>query len=203
MKARLLGGIAALVVAVVGTVLLFTYVQGADRRALANTETEDVLVVKQDVPAGTPASQLGQYVVSKPVPRTAVAVDAVADLDALGSKSPSVALVPGEQLLYGRLVDANAYLGPARVEVPAGLQEITVRLGIDRVVGGRVQAGDTVGVFISLGTLPPSRTPALPPPAETARSRHSTKSSSPPSSSALVPRPRPRPKQHRQALRAR
>jgi pilus assembly protein CpaB len=154
MKARLLGGIAALVVAIVGTVLLFTYVQGADRRALANTETEDVLVVKQEVPAGTPASQLGQYVVSKPVPRTAVAVDGVVDLDALGSKVTSVALVPGEQLLNSRMVDANAYLGPARVEVPAGLQEITVRLGIDRVVGGRVQAGDTVGVFISLGNAP-------------------------------------------------
>jgi pilus assembly protein CpaB len=154
MKARLLGGIAALVVAIVGTVLLFTYVQGADRRALANTETEDVLIVKQEVPAGTPASQLGQYVVSKPVPRTAVAVDGVADLDALGSKVTSVALVPGEQLLNGRMVDANAYLGPARVEVPAGLQEITVRLGIDRVVGGRVQAGDTVGVFISLANAP-------------------------------------------------
>ncbi|MDP9997765.1 Flp pilus assembly protein CpaB [Pseudarthrobacter sulfonivorans] len=150
MKARLLGGIAALVVAIIGTVLLFTYVQGADRRALANTETEDVLVVKQDVPAGTPASQLSQYVVTKAVPRTAVADDGVADLGAVGTKVTAVALVPGEQLLSSRLVDANAYLGPARVEVPAGLQEITVRLGIDRVVGGRIQAGDTVGVFISL-----------------------------------------------------
>lgn len=150
MKARLLGGIAALVVAIVGTVLLFNYVQGADRRALANTETEDVLVVKQDVPAGTPASQLGQYVVTKAVPRTAVAADGVDDLGSLGSKVTSVALVPGEQLLSSRLVDANAYLGPARVEVPAGLQEITLRLGIERVVGGKVQAGDTVGIFISM-----------------------------------------------------
>jgi pilus assembly protein CpaB len=150
MKARLLGGIAALVVAIIGTVLLFTYVQGADRRALANTETEDVLVVKQAVPAGTPASQLSQYVTAKAVPRTAAAADGVADLTSLGSKVTSVALVPGEQLLTSRLVDANAYLGPARVEVPAGLQEITLRLGIERVVGGRVQAGDTVGVFISM-----------------------------------------------------
>lgn len=151
MKARLLGGIAALVVAIIGTVLLFNYVQGADRRALANTETEDVLVVKQEVPAGTPASQLGQYVVNKPVPRTAVAADRVDDIGALGSKVTSVALVPGEQLLNSRMVEAGAFLGPARVAVPAGLQEITVRLGIDRVVGGHIQAGDTVGVFVSLG----------------------------------------------------
>ncbi|VXB65720.1 Pilus assembly protein CpaB [Arthrobacter sp. 9AX] len=150
MKARLLGGIAALVVAIIGTVLLFNYVQGADRRALANTETQDVLVVKQEVPAGTPASQLSQYVISKPVPRSAVAADGVQDLGALGSMVTSVALVPGEQLLSSRLVDANAYLGPSRVAVPAGLQEITLRLGIERVVGGKIQAGDTVGVFISM-----------------------------------------------------
>ncbi|CAN7269217.1 RcpC/CpaB family pilus assembly protein [Pseudarthrobacter oxydans] len=151
MKARLLGGIAALVVAIIGTVLLFNYVQGADRRALANTETDDVLVVKQEVAAGTPASQLGQYLITKTVPRTAVAEGVVDDLGSLGSKVTAVALQPGEQLLNSRMVDANAFLGPARVEVPEGLQEITVRLSIDRVVGGKIQAGDTVGVFISLG----------------------------------------------------
>lgn len=151
MKTRLLGGIAALVVAVIGTVLLFNYVQGADRRALANTETEDVLVVKQQVSAGTPASQLGQFLETKTVPRSAVAQGVVEDVKSLGSKVTSVALQPGEQLLNSRLVDANAFLGPARVEVPAGLQEVTVRLDIERIVGGKIRAGDTVGVFISLG----------------------------------------------------
>ena len=149
MKTRLLGGIAALVVAVIGTIILFNYVQGADKRALANTETVDVLVVKQDVAAGTPADKLSDYVVTKSVPMTAVAADRVADLASLGNKVTSVALVTGEQLLNSRLIEANAYLGPARVKVPAGLQEITFRLGIDRVVGGRVEAGDTVGVFLS------------------------------------------------------
>ncbi|MFF1251032.1 Flp pilus assembly protein CpaB [Pseudarthrobacter sp. NPDC058329] len=151
MKARLLGGIAALVVAVIGTVLLFNYVQGAERRALANTETEVVFVVKQEVPAGTPAGQLNQYLIKKAVPRMAVAEDAVVDLGSVGAMVTSVGLVPGEQLLTSRLVDATTFMGPARVEVPAGLQEITFRLDIDRVVGGSIQAGDTVGVFVSLG----------------------------------------------------
>lgn len=151
MKARLLGGIAALVVAILGTVLLFNYVQGADRRALANTETEDVLVVKQQVPAGTPVSQLTEFLVTKTVPRSAVADGVVDDLTSVSAKVTAVALQPGEQLLGSRLVDTTAFLGPARVEVPEGLQEVTVRLSIDRVVGGKIQAGDTVGVFISLG----------------------------------------------------
>lgn len=150
MKTRLLGGIAALIVALVGTVILFNYVQGADKRALANTESVDVLVVEKEVAAGTPASQLGESVITKSVPLSAAAENRVDNLDSLGSKVTSVALVPGEQLINSRLVDANSYLGPARVAVPVGLQEITVRLDIDRVVGGRVQAGDTVGVFISM-----------------------------------------------------
>jgi pilus assembly protein CpaB len=153
MKARLLGGIAALVVAIIGTVLLFNYVQGADRRALANTETENVLVVKQNIPAGTPANQLNQYVATKAVPKTAVAADALEDLSSVGSKVTAVGLVPGEQLLGSRLIETSTFVGPARVEVPEGLQEITVQLGIERVVGGSLKAGDTVGVFLSLGDV--------------------------------------------------
>jgi len=60
-----------------------------------------------------------------------------------------VALVPGEQLLSARFVEADAFLGPSRVQVPAGMQEITLKLPIERVVGGKISAGDTVGVFLS------------------------------------------------------
>ena len=58
--------------------------------------------------------------------------------------------MPGEQLLSTRMVDADAFLGPARVQVPAGMQEITLKLPIERVVGGKITAGDTVGVFLSV-----------------------------------------------------
>ncbi len=58
--------------------------------------------------------------------------------------------MPGEQLLSSRMVEENAFLGPSRVQVPAGLQELTLKLPIERVAGGKVVAGDTVGVFLSL-----------------------------------------------------
>jgi pilus assembly protein CpaB len=150
MKTRLLGGIAALLVAIIGTVLLVTYVQGADKRALANTETEDVYVVQKPIAAGTPASELGDAVRRQPVPKTALAADIVADISNLGAKVTAVSLVPGEQLLDSRMVDANAFLGPARVAVPVGMQEFTLRLPIERVAGGKITAGDTAGIFISL-----------------------------------------------------
>ncbi|MCX8453264.1 Flp pilus assembly protein CpaB [Paenarthrobacter ureafaciens] len=150
MKARLLGGIAALVVAVIGTVMLIFYVQGADKRALANTETEDVYVIKKEIPAGTSAANFGDSIVKKPVPKSAIAPDSVKSLSDLGGKVSSVELVPGEQLLASRMIDKNALVGRGRVEVPTGLQEVTIKLPIERVVGGALSAGDTVGVMLSV-----------------------------------------------------
>lgn len=150
MKTRLLGGIAALVVAIIGTVLLITYVQSADQRAMAGTETSEVFVVQKDIPAGTPVSELGDSVAKKPLPKSTLTEGTVTDLSDLGTKVTAVSLVPGEQLLSRRMVDADAYLGPSRVAVPDGMQEIAIKLPIERVVGGKITAGDTVGIFISL-----------------------------------------------------
>jgi pilus assembly protein CpaB len=148
-KTRLLGGIAALLVAIIGTVFLVNYVQNADKRALADTETETVYVVEKAVAAGTGVDAMVGAVVKKNVPKVAVAAGAVTDLNDVNAKVAAVALVPGEQLLSTRLVDPDAFLGPSRVKVPDGMQEITLKLPIERVVGGKIAAGDTVGVFLS------------------------------------------------------
>ncbi len=150
MKTRLLGGIAALLVAIVGTVLLITYVQSADQRAMAGTETSEVLVVQKAIPAGTPTSEIGGSVALKPIQKSTLTEGTVTDLADLGSKVTAVSLVPGEQLLTSRMVDPDSFLGPSRVAVPDGMQEVTLKLPIERVVGGKVTAGDTVGIFISL-----------------------------------------------------
>ena len=150
MRTRLLGGIAALLVAVIGTVLLVSYVQNADKRAMAGTETEAIYVVQKAIPAGASAEEIASSVVQKSVPKVALAEHNVTNLTTLGSKVASVALVPGEQLLSTRLIEEKSYLGPSRIQVPAGLQELTLKLPIERVAGGKVTAGDTVGVFLSL-----------------------------------------------------
>ena len=150
MKTRLVGGIAALLVAIIGTVLLVNYVQNADKRALADTETESVYVVEKTIAAGTGISKAAGAVVRKDVPKLAVAAGAVTDLNQVGQKVAAVDLMPGEQLLTTRMVGADSILGPARVQVPAGMQEITLKLPIERVVGGTLTAGDTVGVFLSV-----------------------------------------------------
>lgn len=150
MKARLLGGIAALVIAVIGTVLLITYVQSADQRAMAGTETSEVYVVQKTIPAGTPVSEFGDSIAKKPLPKSTLTEGTVSNVTDLGTKVTAVSLVPGEQLLSSRMVDAASFLGPSRVAVPDGMQEISIKLPIERVVGGKINAGDAVGIFVSL-----------------------------------------------------
>lgn len=148
MKSRLLGGIAALVLAVVGAIMLFVYVQGAANRAQAGLEPVNVLVVQESIPAGTKTSELGTRVRSQAVPKTAVPDGA---LDTLSEKEGTVTAVdlqPGEQLLASRLIDPRE-LVPGTVPVPDGLEEVTLLLAPERLLGGRIEAGDTVTVYSS------------------------------------------------------
>ncbi|WP_235563944.1 RcpC/CpaB family pilus assembly protein [Arthrobacter sp. Soil763] len=109
--------------------------------------------MQQAIPAGATADKIASSVTRKEVPKAALASNTVTDLASLGSKVAAVTLVPGEQLLSSRMVDEQSFLGPSRVQVPAGLQEITLKLPIERVAGGKVNAGDTVGVFLSLESV--------------------------------------------------
>ena len=150
MKRRLLAAFAALVLLVVGTVLVLAYVEGADARALAGVRTTEVLVADQAIPEGTPAEQLAQLVRTEALPKKAALEGRVTDLDELTGLVATVDLQPGEQLLSSRFGEAVTG-GPAgTVAVPAGLQEVSVLLEPQRAVGGRVAAGDTVGVVVSI-----------------------------------------------------
>lgn len=157
MRTRLLGGVAALIVAVIGTVLLLTYVNGADRRAYANVETEDVYVVQKMIPAGTTAASLSDYVAKKPLPKGAIAANTVTDLSTIQGKVASVDLQPGEEVLASRFVNPSSVKATGRASVPTGMQEVTVKLPVERVVGGALAPSDTVGVLLSFaseGALP-------------------------------------------------
>lgn len=149
MKTRLLGGLTALLLAIVGSVLMFNYAQAADNRAQQGLEPVEVLVVEKAVTAGTPVAQLSESLKLTTLPRKAVPAEAIGSLSDFSGKVTSVDLQPGEQLLKARLVDPNALATPGTVPVPAGMEEISLLLEPQRVIGGRLAAGDTVGVFIS------------------------------------------------------
>ncbi|HEY8699885.1 MAG TPA: RcpC/CpaB family pilus assembly protein [Arthrobacter sp.] len=152
MKSRLLAGVVAVLLAIVGAVIVVTYAQGADQRAVRNLDPVGVLVVTKAVPAGSSAETLKAAVALQQLPGTAVAKTALNTLDGAVGKVTSADLVPGEQLLAERLVSPEELKSSGSVPVPAGLQEVSFQLEPQRVVGGRVTPGDHVGIFISMPT---------------------------------------------------
>ena len=147
MKRKIIGVLAALVLAGIGTTALVAYVESAKDQAVAAEALVDVYVVNSTIPKGTSAGDIAQSVKVTQVPAKVLVDDAVTDLDAIDeSLVAAVDLEAGEQLLSSRLVPASQ-LG--RASVPAGLQELTVSLDPTRAVGGSLSVGDTVGVVLS------------------------------------------------------
>lgn len=147
-KTRLLGGIVALVLAIAGTLLLVSYVQGTEARAQEGLNPVDVLVVQQQVPQGSGIETIKSAVKLTALPAASVPNGALKSLDGMDGKVTSVELLPGEPLLGARLADPATLSAPGSVAVPKGMQEISVQLEAQRVVGGRISAGDTVGIVV-------------------------------------------------------
>lgn len=149
MKIRLIGAIIAVILAVIGSVVLVNYVRTADQRAADGAEFVSAYVIKTEVPVGTPAEQLTQYLTITEIPALAAVPGSVTDLAELDGLVADVVLMPGEQLLASRWATADELTGRGEVPVPDGMQSVTIALPVERVVGGAVKAGDTVGVLIS------------------------------------------------------
>jgi pilus assembly protein CpaB len=148
-RRRLLAAAAALVLFVVGTMVLVGYVRGADARAFAGASPVQVLIVDQPIPVGTSGGELTGLVRTETVPAKIAVEGRVTDLADLAGLVATVDLQPGEQLLAGRFQRPEQLQAPGTVAVPEGLQEVSVLLEPQRAVGGRLAAGDTVGIYLS------------------------------------------------------
>jgi pilus assembly protein CpaB len=147
-KTRLLGGIVALVLALVGTLLLVSYVQASEARAQQDLQPVEVLVVQEQIPKGSDLGKIKPAVRLTSLPSASIPNGALKSLDGLNGKVAAVDLLPGEPLLGARLADPDSLSAPGSVPVPNGMQEISVQLEAQQVVGGRVAAGDTVGIVV-------------------------------------------------------
>jgi pilus assembly protein CpaB len=147
MNRKISGIIVAIVLAAVGTFALVAYVRSAKEQAVAGEERVEVYVVRSGTPRGTPLADVEDAVERVEVPAKVRPDDAVADIDDLDDDLvASVDLAVGEILLESRLIPAEDL---SRAPVEEGLQEVTVALEPERAVGGRLRAGDTVGVVLS------------------------------------------------------
>ncbi|WP_179480061.1 Flp pilus assembly protein CpaB [Allobranchiibius huperziae] len=150
MRRRIIAAVAAVLLALVGAVLLLSYVAGADRRAAAGMQTTPVLVATSAIPKGTAVAKVRDMAVLKSLPRTAVAAGTLSSLASVSGQVTTTDIQPGEQVFASNFADRKTLLAPGQVTVPNGMQQISVMLESERVLGGHLSAGSTVGVFISL-----------------------------------------------------
>ncbi|MEV7527836.1 Flp pilus assembly protein CpaB [Agrococcus lahaulensis] len=144
---RLIISLVAVLIAAIGGVLTFLYASSADARAMARMEPAQVLVVAEPIPEGTSADTIARSLVVSEIPAAAVVPGAVVDLADVAGMQTTTDLQPGEQLIAARFVAPEAVAD--EVEVPANMHQLSIRLDSQRVIGGELRAGDTVGLFVS------------------------------------------------------
>lgn len=149
MKKQIIAVALAAVLAIAGIFLLVRYAQNADDRARAGTETVEVLIAAQQIPAGTPAEELPELVESVEVQRADLVDDALSSLSGLADQVTNSTLFPGDQLRQGRFGGTEDIIEDP--EVPEGMQELALPINGVRLVDGAVSVGDRVGVLATYG----------------------------------------------------
>lgn len=141
--------VAALLVAALGTALVFFYVDNADDRALKDQEPVEVLVAKTLIRAGTlgsAAERAGAFRLQR-IPRSAT-IEGV-----LGDPRPITDLVavgdiyPGEQIIRAKFGQSGE---TSVLPIPEGEMAMSVQMGDPQRVAGFVRPGSDVSVFITI-----------------------------------------------------
>lgn len=143
-KRRITGIIAAMVLAIIGTVALVGYVQSAKDKAVASEALVEVYVVDKLVPKGAEPETIKSSVSLEKIPARLKQPGAVTDLEAVGANVAATDLQPGDQLLAARLVAKDKVSEEVTDKV-----QISALLAPERAVGGSLQKGDLVGVYLS------------------------------------------------------
>ena len=148
MQRRIIAAVAAVLLAGIGAVLLYSYVNNADARAMATLETTEVLLATKVIPAGTSGANLAPFVALKQLPKLAVVEGALTTTADIADLEATTDLQVGEQVLASRFAKPNTDVS-GEVDVPSDLQRFTIQLPPNRVIGASIKAGDKVALFIS------------------------------------------------------
>lgn len=143
-KRRIIGILTATLLAVIGTVALVSYVKSAKDEAVADETLVAVYVVNDLVPKGAEPDTITSSVSLRQVPTRLVQEGAITDLEAVGSLVAATDLQPGDQLLAARLVSPEAVAEEVTDKV-----QVSALLEAERAVGGAIQKGQLVGVYLS------------------------------------------------------
>lgn len=139
----------AVLVAAVGTTLVFLYVKTADDRAIADQQPVTVLVAKVAIPAGTrvlDAANSGSFQ-STEVPALAVAPGALSSIEPVKDFVALAPVFPGQQLLTGMFGATAA--ASSSIAIPPGQIAMSFQFGDPQRVAGFVQPGSNVVIMLT------------------------------------------------------
>ncbi len=138
--------IAALVVAALGTVLVFLYAQNAQNAAQQGQTLYKVLVAKTKIEigtTGTAASSSGAFE-EQEVPKANLVDGAIADVAPISGLVALVPVFPGQQIIAQQW---GAVAQTSGLSLPPGMIALSVQLGDPQRVAGFVSPGSNVAIF--------------------------------------------------------
>jgi pilus assembly protein CpaB len=141
--------IAALLVAALGTTLVFLYARGADQRAAAGQELVQVLFAKSEIAVGTTGNAAAESgaLELREVAKNSVAEGALSDIAPVADQVALSPIFPGQQILQQQF---GAPGSQTSLPIPAGKVAVSVQLGDPERVAGFVTSGSEVAVFATV-----------------------------------------------------
>jgi pilus assembly protein CpaB len=151
--------IASVLVAILGTGLVYAYVQNVRNDAAKVNEPVQVLVATAQIPAGTTAAAAVQSGALAPqsVPRSAAGAGALSTTDSINSLVALYPIFPGQQIIASQW---GSSASTSSLTIPDGKIAGSFQLGDPQRVAGFVNPGSTVAVFLTV-TNPADETRVL------------------------------------------
>lgn len=140
----------ALVVALLGTTAVFSYVSKVEANVVAGAQMVDVLVAAERMPAGTTAASAtkGKLVQLSSMPRKSVPEGALTSLEEVGELTLVSDVFAGEVLLKAKFADQTARTGA--LVIPKDTIAISIELEDPQRVAGFVVPGSEVAIFATI-----------------------------------------------------
>lgn len=138
----------AVVIAAIGTLLVFLYVRGADTRADQRYDAVQVLKVVKPITAGetVEAAQAAGKIESSSVSKKDLLPDALTGTETVAGQIATSNLYPGEQLVSSKFGATGASSG---LSIPKGKIAISINLSDPSRVAGFVNPGAKVAIFMT------------------------------------------------------
>jgi pilus assembly protein CpaB len=141
--------VVAVVVAVMGSALVFLYVKGADNRAQKKFDTVEVLKATAEIDPGETiedAQASGKLALSK-IPQDQLLAGAQTSTESLAGTVALSVVYPGEQIIAAKFGATAAV--QSDLQIPDGMMAKSVNLTDPGRVAGFVNPGSQVAVFVS------------------------------------------------------